>query len=217
MLATANSLGTITALEPDPRREGAASLRLDDQRYLTVSWTVIAAEQITVGTAVTEALHARLCRAADLEAAYAAVLHALAHRAYAAGELARKLVHRGHPPAAAAAAVERATGLGLLDDAAFAEQFVRGRWERGHGPRRIRRDLTARGVAPPVVDRALEEVVPAEEAMADRIRALIEARRARMAGLPRPAQIRRIGGYLARRGYEGPAVRRLLRRLLAGD
>ena len=51
------------------------------------------------------------------------------------------------------AALERATGLGLLDDAAYARNYVQTRAARGRGPSRLIRDLLAMGVQRSLIDR----------------------------------------------------------------
>jgi len=47
--------------------------------------------------------------------------------------------------------------LGLQSDERFASEFVRARAARGHGPRKIRAELSERGIAAHLAERALEE------------------------------------------------------------
>ena len=54
--------------------------------------------------------------------------------------------------------------LGLVDDAAYARAFVRGRFSsRGYGPSRLRQDLMRKGVAREAIDAALAELTEAED------------------------------------------------------
>ena len=84
--------------------------------------------------------------------AYAAALSLLTGRSLTTGELAERLVRRGYEPDAIAAACDRVTGHGFLDDrrtaAAWAETAVR---VRGFGPRRVRECLARRLLPPEIV------------------------------------------------------------------
>jgi len=204
----------LTGLAPDPRRAGSVQLFVDGKPLLTVAAAVVGQEALTEGMVLTDPLHARLCRAADAEAALRAALRALARRPYAQEELCRRLVHRGHPPEASEEAVTKAASLGLLDDQEFTETYVRIHRERGHGPARLRRDLLGRGVAPELVDRALRSDAREEEDEVEILRELAARRAGRVRGLPRRTQIRRLTAYLARRGYTGAQAGKVVREVL---
>ena len=204
----------LTGLVPDPRRAGSVQLFVDGKPLLTVAVAVVGEEGLTEGMVVSDALHARLCRAADAESALRAALRALARRPYAVEELCRRLVHRGHPPEASEEAVTRAAALGLVNDEEFAEMYVRIHRERGHGPARLRRDLLARGVDPGLVERAMRVGAPPEELESEMLRELASRRAGQVRGLPRRTQIRRLTAYLARRGYTGARVGKVVREVL---
>ena len=71
----------------------------------------------------------------------------LERRPHAAGELARKLAQRGYEPEIVKRTIEYLKGIGLLDDARFAGNFVRYRLSGApRGPRRLAAELTSRGV-----------------------------------------------------------------------
>ncbi len=84
-------------------------------------------------------------------------LDCLARREYCRSELQRKLAARG----ANAAAVEQLLAVlehaGQLDEGRYAEAFVHARARRGHGPRRIRRELEQRGLERKAIDAALHK------------------------------------------------------------
>lgn len=204
----------LTGLVPDPRRAGSVQLCVEGKPLLTVAVGVVEEEGLTEGMVLTDPLHARLCRAADAEAALRAALRALARRPYAMEELCRRLVHRGHPPEASEEAVTRAASMGLLDDQEFAEMYVRIRRERGHGPARLRRDLLSRGVDPGLVERAMRAHAPTEEDEVETLRELASSRAGQVRGLPRRTQIRRLTAYMARRGYTGARVGQVVREVL---
>lgn len=81
----------------------------------------------------------------------------LARREHATDELRRKLCAQGFDPSAVAEALTDLREEGLLSDARFALSFVGSRVERGHGPRRIRHELQARGLDDALIDQSLHE------------------------------------------------------------
>jgi regulatory protein len=185
------------------------------------AWTVPAAVVgelgITVGSRIDSALVARLDQAADEEGAIRAALRMLERRAHARAELGRKLRAKGHGDEAVAAALQRLDQLGLLDDAAFAVAYVSARAGRGRGAARLRRDLGALGVAEPIIMRALSAL--GDGTTPDPWKRTLEQaeRRAKaMHGLPRQARLRRLGAFLARRGFTGDEANAAVRRLIGG-
>src|ERR1051326_6025878 len=107
-------IGTVV---PDPRRPGAVRVMVHGRPLLTLYREVVEAERVTAGAqlpapvsargAPPEPVYARLCRAADEEAAHRTALRFLERRPFAARDLARRLVMKGHPPEAAEGAPPR--------------------------------------------------------------------------------------------------------------
>ena len=133
-------------------------------------------------------------------------LDLLARREHSRAELTAKLVRVGHGRAEAERTVEDLARQGLVSDARFAEAFIRSRIERGGGPLRIRRDLEARGVARPTVERLLD---PDDEAWEGRAR---EAREKRFGRAPPGAagEAARQARFLEGRGFTRRQVRRAI-------
>ena len=206
----------IGGLAADPRSAGGGSVRVlvQGKALLTVPREIAQAEGLAPGMLLGEPLYARLCRAADEEAAYRTALRFLERRPFAARDLTRRLVLKGHPPEAATAAVGRAQAAGLVDDARFTLHYVETRAARGRGPLRLRRDLAALGVERSLVDRALSEAFGADGGQAPSVEAVARKRLAQLKGLPRPVLRRRLLAYLARRGFVGDAVQRVVGELV---
>ena len=108
-------------------------------------------------------------KSADPGAALSVATALLRGRDHAGSELEARLLERGFEPAAAGAAVAQLRELGLLDDARFAESFVRARAGRGQGPVRIAQELRSRGISPEQVEAALG-TVPSWDALAQSVR-----------------------------------------------
>lgn len=205
---------TITAVDPDPRRPGAVRLEIDGARFGVVPRELVGAEKLTVGRVVDAELQQRLGAAADIEAAYRTVLRSLELRSYARSDLGRRLLRKGHPRQAVDAALERAADLGLLDDAAFAQGYVRTRAARGRGPSRLIRDLLAMGVARSLIDDALAAEWPEGSDRSSVPLGLATKRAAQLGPLPRQTKRRRVLAYLARRGFSGRDVTEMVEGVL---
>jgi regulatory protein len=199
-------LPRITALDPDPRRPDAVRIEIDGARFGAVPRDLVSAEGLAVGRELDQALQGRLGGAADVEAAYRTALRALEVRSYARGDLARRLLRKGHPRVAVEAALKRVAELGLLDDAAFARNYVQTRAARGRGPSRLTRDLLSMGVERSFIDRALDAEWPEGSDRSAVPLALARKRAAQLGALPRQTKRRRVVAYLARRGFSGREV-----------
>ena len=132
------------------------------------------------------------------------VLTQLTTRARTRAELAATLTKRDVPADVAVRVLDRMTEVGLIDDAAFADEWVRQRQEtRGLSRRALADELRRKGIADEVAAAVLGEV--SDEA--ERGRAFELARRKARAsrGLAHEVRVRRLAGMLARKGYS-PAI-----------
>jgi regulatory protein len=128
------------------------------------------------------------------------LLDQLTGRARSRRELADKLRSRGVPDDLAARLLDRFTEVGLVDDAAFARQWVESRRSsRGLARRALADELRRKGVDAEVAREALEELPPdAEEEAA---RALVRKKLRSLQRVDRATATRRLAGMLARKGY----------------
>jgi len=208
------TLPVLTALEPDPRRPGTLRVEVDGARFGAVPEELARAAGLAAGLPLDAELHERLTAAADAEGAFRTLLRALERRSFARADLARRLVRKGHPRPAVEAAVERAEGLGLLDDAAYARNYVQTRAARGRGPARLTRDLMAMGVDRAHIDGALAAEWPEGSDRTGVPLALAAKRAHQLGNLPRPVKRRRVLAYLARRGFAGRDISDLVARVV---
>ena len=205
----------VTALVPEPHGGGSIRIEVDGQRFGSVSPEVVQAEGLRVGQELTGDLLGRLAGQADVEAAYRTALRAIERRSFARADLGRRLRRKGHAPEAVEAALARAAEQGLVDDAAFAANYVETRGARGRGPLRLARDLAAMGVERGVADRALAAHARDAEPDGQVPLALAAKRAAQLGDLPRHVRRRRVLAYLARRGFSGREVTEMVGKLLA--
>jgi regulatory protein len=140
-------------------------------------------------------------------------LNLLAQQPRTRFELERSLARAGAPDDLVGEVLDRFTKVGLVDDQAYADAYIRtGVGVRRRGTRSLRAELRGRGVAPEVIESATAEV----DEDAELATALALARR-RAAGLSRldpHAQRRRLTGLLLRRGFSGAIVSSVLEEVL---
>ncbi len=134
-------------------------------------------------------------------------LNLLTVRARTKAELRTQLLRRGIEEPVADQVLNRLDEVGLVDDAAFAEQWVRSRHTyQGIARRALSAELRRKGVDP---DLAAEAVSTLDtEAEETRARDLVRKRMRTAGVVPETTAIRRLVGMLARKGYpEGLAYR----------
>ena len=135
------------------------------------------------------------------EQARAVCLRLLTARARTRAELAGQLTKRGYPDDVSAELLDRLAAVGLVDDADFAEQWVRSRRvNAGKGKRALAAELRTKGVDNEVITTALADI----DACAERRRAekLVDDKLRRERLTDDDAKLaRRLVGMLARRGY----------------
>ena len=118
------------------------------------------------------------------------------------------------PDDAATLVLERFTDVGLVDDAAFAGAWVQSRHStRGLGRRAITQELRRRGVDGELIEAAVDGVTDEDEEST--ARRLVERKLRTMRGVPADAQLRRLTGMLARKGYSGGLAFRVVREAIA--
>lgn len=125
-------------------------------------------------------------------------------RARTRSELAGALRDKEVPEEVRAAVLDRFEELGLIDDADFAEQWVRSRHgSRGLSRRALSQELSLKGVDQEIISQAVGEVSDEDELSAATGLALARLRAG--SGVQRTRLERRVLSALARKGY-GPDV-----------
>lgn len=128
-------------------------------------------------------------------------------------QLEDKLRDRGCEAQVARRVLDRMTEVGLVDDEAYAQMWVRSRQEtKGLAASALRHELREKGVAEELVEAALEEVDPEREK--EQARALVARRMRTMRGLDREVQTRRLAAFLARKGYSAGVAYQVVREAL---
>lgn len=131
-------------------------------------------------------------------------------------ELAGALAKREIPDEVADRVLDRFTEVGLVDDAAYADAWVRSRHTgRGLARRALSQELRRRGVDDEVVRDAVEKLDPEEELAT--ARALVARKLPGTRGLDRPRRMRRLAGMLARKGYPPGVAMRVVEEAIGAE
>ncbi|GLZ38636.1 RecX family transcriptional regulator [Actinokineospora sp. NBRC 105648] len=131
-------------------------------------------------------------------------------------ELEQVLRRKEIPDDIAQAVIDKFDAAGLINDAAFAESWVRSRHEhRGLGRRALANELRRKGVDDAIVAEAVEAVD--NDAEAERAGALVRKKLGSVRNLEDQVKIRRLVAMLARRGYAEGMAYRVVRAELDSD
>ncbi|RVW03549.1 recombination regulator RecX [Rhodococcus spongiicola] len=133
-------------------------------------------------------------------------LRLLTDRARSRAELEQALARKGYPEAVVGRVLDRLTGAGLVDDAAFAEQWVHSRHTySGRGRRALATELRRKGIDQQISAEALSHISADDER--ERAAELVRKKLARTTSDDLADRnelerlMRRLVGMLARRGY----------------
>lgn len=142
------------------------------------------------------------------------LLDQLTGQARSRAELAAKLARKRVPPEVAETLLDRFEDVGLVDDAAFARDWVESRQaSRGLARRALTVELQRKGVASEVIAEAVSEVSADDEDAA--ARDLVRRRLRSLSRYDDATVVRRLTGMLARKGYPPSVVFRVVREEVA--
>jgi regulatory protein len=187
---------------------------LDDGRRLRVDVEQMARYGLTPGEPIADDLLARLESQDFYLRARAMAVRLLAVRPRSTAELRSRLLHDGVAGDQARKVVDDLTAAGYLDDSAFAHAWVENRMgSRPCGLQRIRWELRQKGLPAPLIEQAIREAFGEESPLAAEercARAVIERRLPAYRRLAPEVRIRRLAGFLERRGFAASTIARVL-------
>jgi regulatory protein len=144
------------------------------------------------------------------------LLDQLTGRARSRADLATKLAQRDVPEEIATRLLDRFEEVGLVDDSAFARQWVEQRQSgRGLARRALAQELRRKGIDDDVAREALDELDPDDEVEAARV--LVRRKLRSVRGLDEQVAVRRLTGMLARKGHSGAVAFKVVREELGAD
>lgn len=144
------------------------------------------------------------------------LLDQLTGRARSRSDLAAALKKRNVPPEIATRLLDRFEEVGLVDDAAFARDWIAQRQSgRGLAKRALAQELRRKGIDDEVARDALGEVDHDDEVEAARL--LVRRKLRSVRDLPEEVAVRRLLGMLARKGHASGVAYRVIREELHAD
>jgi regulatory protein len=144
------------------------------------------------------------------------LLNQLTGRARTRSELATKLSQREVPDDVATRLLDRFEEVGLVDDAAFAREWVEQRQSgKGLAKRALAQELRRKGIDDDTAREALDVIEPDDEV--EVARALVRAKLRSVQGLDRDKAVRRLVGMLARKGHSAGVAFRVVKEELDVD
>ena len=199
------SPGTVALSTP----RGTSRLRcvsLDGIEIRRTSVETLRLAAIRDGDNITEAEAHRLIDEAEPEAGMNRALRLLGHRERSTAELESRLSDDGYPESVIAALLSRLADFGYLDDARFAEGYVRAKRSAGWGRRRISCGLAEKGIEPELAASTLDAHTPDAEEVDRALAAIAQLDLATRHGVSRA--LRR----LVSRGYSYETARAAVNR-----
>jgi regulatory protein len=144
------------------------------------------------------------------------LLDQLTGRARTRSELADKLAGRNVPADVATRLLDRFEEVGLVDDAAFAREWVAQRQSgRGLARRALQQELRRKGIDDEVAQEALDGIDDDSEVEAARM--LVRAKLRSVRSLEPDVALRRLVGMLARKGHSSSVAFRVVKEELQPD
>jgi regulatory protein len=144
------------------------------------------------------------------------LLDQLTGRARSRADLEKKLAQRNVPGDVATRLLDRFEEVGLVDDAAFAREWVAQRQEgRGLARRALAQELRRKGIDDEVARDALGDIDDSDELESARL--LVRRKLRSVRGLETDKAVRRLVGMLARKGHSSGVAYRVVREELGAD
>jgi len=206
----------VTEVRTVPDDPGCVWIVLDGVRAGLVDRETAARAQLaTDRPAWTEALAEKLDAEVRRRLCERSAVRLLASRMRSRAGLVQALVRRGHDAPTAEACAEDYAERGAINDARFAEVVVRNELARKPAGRRLlEAKLHAKGVRGEPAGRAVEAALADRDELADARQVARASARSIRDGTEPDVFRRRLSGRLARRGFSGEVVRRVVDELL---
>jgi regulatory protein len=197
----------ITALKLQARDRLRVNVYLDGK--FAFGLAKVEAARLRLGQEIGDADLARLKSADAREKVHARALRLLARRPRSEVEVREHLQKHGAAEAEIAQELDRLRQSGLVDDQAFARLWVENRAAfRPRSKRALQVELKRKGITADMTAQALATADDADNAYR-----LAVARARRLAARPHPEFRRKLGDYLARRGFDYETIAPLVERV----
>jgi regulatory protein len=196
----------IVRLEASKHIKGRVLVFFEDAELIKLTENEVLLHQLYAGKELSSVEYQALTQRARLTSAKYRAAQLVSRKLVSRGELVQRLGEKGVRPEDCEAAAQWLEELGMLDDARCAATVARHYARKGYGRKKIESELFRRKLPRTLWAQALSELGDGAEEL-DR---LVERRlRGRF---PDEKELKRLQGYLLRRGYDWQQVKEALER-----
>ena len=201
----------ITSIDFQSHNDDRVSVFVDGDFAMGLHKSVAAKHGLAEGQSLPEDREVRIAEDESLVQAKQTALNYLAHKPRTEQEVRRRLQREDVAPPIVDNVLARMRELGYVDDAAYAEDYVRNRFQsKQYGPRRIQNELVKRGIDRTAAERAVDRFFADHDAMAA-ARSHAEKRWPKIARDDNPQRRKqKLYRYLVRRGFASGTVYRII-------
>ncbi len=198
----------VTALRAQKRNPNRINVYLDGEFSFGLSRIVAA--WLSVGQAISDEKILTLKNEDELEVAYQQALKFISYRSRSSSEIEKFLSDKGTNQDTIHQTINRMERSGIVDDNRFAQDWTDNRSTfRPRSRRAVRQELRRKGISDEVIELTLNDMLPEEElayhAGVTYSRKLTESDRFEF--------FRRLGGFLARRGFTYDVIKPVVTRI----
>ncbi|MGZ9584561.1 regulatory protein RecX [Paenibacillus marinisediminis] len=201
-----NRLTTVIKVERDEKQSGRYTIYFEHAEPLNVHEDVMIKFRLLRGSEVSLDFMEEIVRADEKSRAYVQSLKYLQHKPRTRSEIAKYLLQKAYDEGIIAQVLDQLEREWLVDDAAYAEQWMEQRVTRHHKGRRwVQHELKQKGVHERHIANAMSALDPDQEWAS----ALAAAKKKwRQTSGETPLRRQKVAAYLARRGYPMELCRR---------
>jgi regulatory protein len=203
---------TITAIEPG-RRRGRFHIHVDGEYVTSAGEKVVRDLGLFVGSPMTPERLDSIVKAEERRRAMESAMRLLAVRARSGSEIEQRLRRNAYADGIIAEVISSLKSLDLVDDDAFARDWIESRSRsRPKGARQLRAELAQKGVEKAAIDEAVarlspdDEIALARKALAPKTRRSVES----LSESDARAEHRRMAAFLQRRGFAWDTIKTVL-------
>jgi regulatory protein len=180
------------------KRRGRARIFVNGELWAELDSGIVAERGLCKGASLSHEELAEARVAGERPFAMSRALHSLGYRARSVHELRERLLRAGYAGETVSGVLARLGELGYLDDEEFARSAARDKARKRYGPRRIYGELRRAGVGEEIAQEVVEDEF-AQRSEFEEARAAVQRRY--NIDERSDAQVRRVYGFLMRRGY----------------
>jgi regulatory protein len=192
---------TVTRLEPQKRNPQRLNVYLDGEFAFGISRA--AAPWLSEGDQLSQQKVRDLKRGDQSEGAYQRALNYLSYRSRSEQEISRNLIKHDIPEDIIAEVMEKLRHSSLVDDRAFARNWIENRVQfKPRGKRALALELYQKGIAQEIIDDELQDL---DESLL--ARRCAQKKASRFKNLDWETYQKKMSGYLNRRGFPYGIIR----------